>query len=154
MPLHLNEEDFDKFFPDALDEFPTPINEEHYIDAWLFNSLFNSLLATEEYLIEYKDNIEAPIGEDVLGIEGELEIAIPPARYPAYKFAMAWDPNLLEENIKAGEEIFGVTGTLAAGAGGVGVSAPLTYPVPFSFGATVALNNSITGVSVPSPNVV
>ena len=154
IPTHLNEGDYAKAFPPALDEFPTLVNEEHYIDAWHLNTIFNSLLATEQYLITYQGNIEAPIGDDILGIEGELEIAIPPARYPAYKFAMAWDPNLLEENIKAGEEIFGVTGTLAAGAGGVGVSAPLTYPVPFSFGATVALNNSITGVSVPSPNVV
>ena len=115
IPTHLNEGDYAKAFPPALDEFPTLVNEEHYIDAWHLNTIFNSLLATEQYLITYQGNIEAPIGDDILGIEGELEIAIPPALYPAYKFAMAWDSNLLAENIKLGETIFGVEGTMISG---------------------------------------
>ena len=132
VPTHLNEGDYPKAFPPGLDEFPSLVNEEHYIDAWHLNTIFNSLLATEQYLIDHQGNIEAPLGDDVLGIEGELVIAIPPARYPAYKFAMAWDSNLLEENIKAGETIFGVTGTLAAGGGTVSIG-----PTALSIDASV-----------------
>jgi hypothetical protein len=114
-PIHLAEDDYPKLFPAALDSFPTPVNDEHYIDAWLFNTLFNSLLTMEQYLIAHRSAIEAPYGDDILGEEGSLLIAIPPANYPSYKHALAWDSNLLEENIKAGETIFGVLGT-AAGA--------------------------------------
>ena len=109
--IHLTEGDYEKLFPPALDEFPTVIDGQHYIDAWILNSPFNSLLEIEQYLIDYQANIEAPIGDDIIGNEGSLEISIPAARYPAYKTAMAWDSNLLEENIKSGVTIFGVTGT-------------------------------------------
>ena len=112
IPVHLNEGDYAKLFPAAVDEFPTVTDSENYIDAWMLNSLFNSLLATEQYLIDHKATIEAPLGDNIIGIDGELEISIPSAFYPAYKFALAWDSNLLEENIKAGETIFGVTGTM------------------------------------------
>jgi hypothetical protein len=116
VPEHLLEGDYAKLFPNAADEFPAAINEEHYIDAWLINSAFASIIATEQYLIDNKANIEAEIGDDIIGVDGELEISIPAARYPAYKTALAWDSNLLEENIKNGETIFGVTGSLSGGA--------------------------------------
>jgi hypothetical protein len=58
------------------------------------------------------------IGDNILGADGQLEIPIPPATYPSYKTAMAWDSDLLEENIKKDVNIFGVTGTLEVGAGG------------------------------------
>ena len=139
IPTHLIEGDYPKAFPPDLDSFPTPINEEHYIDAWLLNSVFNSLLATEQYLIDHQGNIEAPLGDDVLGIEGELVIAIPPARYLSYHFAMAWDSDLLAENIKAGVTIFGVAGSLAAGGGPVAIS-----PIALS------LNAAVPTISVPA----
>jgi len=121
---HLNEDDYPKAFPPVLDTFPAVTDEEHYIDAWLLNTVFNSLLATEQYLIDWKQNIEAPIGEDVIGDDGQLEISIPSARYTGYETALAWDSNLLEENIKVGETIFGVTGTLAAIAGAIIIAVP------------------------------
>jgi hypothetical protein len=124
VPTHLTEGDYPKDFPPNLYQFPTVINEEHYIDAWLLNSVFNSLLATEQYLIDYKANIEADLGDDIIGIEGELEMIIPPARYAGYHFAMAWDSNLLEENIADGVTIFGVTGTLSPGGGPVSITPP------------------------------
>lgn len=133
-PAHLIEGDYPKAFPMAIDAFPTVTNEEHYIDAWMLNSVFNSLLAAEQYLIEYKDNIEAPVGEDILGEDGQLEISIPPARYPAYKTTVAWDSNLLEENILKDAIIFGVTGT----AGGI----PFTEVIPHVW--PLAATNSIT----------
>ena len=153
IPTHLNEGDYPKAFPPALDEFPTLVNEEHYIDAWHLNTIFNSLLATEQYLIDHLGNIEAPLGDDVLGIEGELEISIPPARYPSYKFAMAWDSNLLAENIKIGETIFGVLGSLAAAAGGVGLSVPSTWVTPFIYPPALSINSSVPAISIPSTTV-
>ena len=153
-PSHLTEGDYEKKFPPNLDEFPTPINEEHYIDAWLLNTVFSSLLATEQYLIENKANIEAPIGDDVLGIEGELVIAIPPARYPAYKFTLAWDSDLLEENIKSGITIFGILGTFLGGAGGLAISLPLNIVIPFIYPAAMDLNTSQPAVSIPTITVV
>jgi len=115
IPTHLTDTDYDKNFPPDLDEFPTVINEQHYIDAWILNTVFNSLLAVEQYLIDYKDNIEAALGEDVLGDDGQLEILIPSGRYTGYETATAWDSNLLEENIASGEVIFGITGSFAGG---------------------------------------
>ena len=118
IPAHLIEGNYPKAFPPDLDAFPTVTNEEHYIDAWILNSVFNSLLSIEQFLLAYPGGGGgAPTGNDVLGVEGELEIAIPPACYPAYKFATAWDSNLLEENIKEGVTIFGVVGSCACPAG-------------------------------------
>jgi len=114
IPTHLNESDYQKPFPADVDQFPTVINEQHYIDAWLINSAFNSLLAIEQFLLQYQSRIEAPDGQDVLGLEGALQIAIPPALYGPYKFAEAWDSNLLAENIAINETIFGVVGSLSA----------------------------------------
>ena len=154
IPTHLNEGDYPKAFPPALDEFPTLVNEEHYIDAWHLNTIFNSLLATEQYLIDHQGNIEAPLGDDVLGIEGELEIAIPPARYLPYHFAMAWDSDLLEENIKAGVNIFGVVGSLAAGAGGIAVSIPAVAAIAdgwvYRTPPTLTIDAAVPAVAVPA----
>ena len=111
IPYHLTESDYPKGFPPSLDVFAHPINEEHYIDAWIINSAFNSLKAVEQYLIDHMANITAPVGDDVVGEEGSLIISIPPACYPSYKFAMAWDSQLLAENIKQGVNIFGIEGT-------------------------------------------
>ncbi|TRZ85017.1 hypothetical protein D4R89_12945 [bacterium] len=138
VPTHLSEGDYLKAFPPNLDAFPTVINEEHYIDAWILNSVFNSLLATEQYLITWKENIEADLGGDVLGVEGELDIVIPEARYSGYHLATAWDSNLLEENIADGVTIFGVTGSMTPGGGPVSItpatfvmdSAVPTFPAP------------------------
>jgi len=124
IPAHLIEGNYPKNFPPDLDEFPAPVNEEHYIDAWLLNTTFNSLLAIEQYLIDHHDNIEAALGDDILGNDGQLEIDIPEARYLPYKHALAWDSNLLEENIAEGVTIFGVLGTFEGGAGLVSITAP------------------------------
>ena len=113
MPIvtHLIAGNYPKAFPPALDSFPTVTNEEHYIDAWILNSVFNSLLAIEQFLLDYTAFLSITAGDDVIGNEGSLIISIPAALYPSYKTAMAWDSNLLEENIKAGVTIFGITGT-------------------------------------------
>ena len=139
VPTHLTEGDYPKNFPPNLDQFPTVINEEHYIDAWLLNSVFNSLLATEQYLIDYKLNIEAAIGEDIIGDEGNPEISIPAGRYSGYETALAWDSDLLEENIAVGVTIFGVTGTLAAGGGPVAITPP-----------ALAIDTAVPAISVPT----
>lgn len=148
-PAHLDEDDYLKAFPQDLDAFPTPVNDEHYIDAWLFNTLFASLLATEQYLIDHKDNIEAPIGDNVLGEDGQLEVSIPPARYPDYKSAMAWDSNLLEENIVSGKTIFGIAGAAVSGAGGVGITTPTFLVI-----AEDIVNITPPGVSMDTSRII
>ncbi len=115
VPTHLVEGDFLKSFPADVDEFPTVTNEENYIDAWLLNSAFNSLTEIETYLLAHRDAIEAVLRGDIIGIEGDPLIAIPPGLYPSYRSALAWDSNLLAENIADGVTIFGVLGTLTAG---------------------------------------
>ena len=141
-PIHIDEADYTKNFPPDLDEFPSVENDEHYIDAWLLNTVFNSLLATEQYLIDNKANIEAPLGDDILGIEGNPEISIPAARYTAYKSALAWDSNLLEENIAEGITIFGVTGSFEGG---------VTLPVITA--PTHAMLSAVPAVSLPAVSV-
>ena len=156
MPVtfHLIEGDYPKEFPPGLDEFPTVIDEEHFIDAWMLNSVYNSLLALEQYLLNYKENIEAPLGNDIIGEDGQLLISIPPALYRAYKFAMAWDSDLLEENIKAGVNIFGVVGILAAGLGGVSISLPSLFIVPIITPPALSQDAAIPAISLPTLGVV
>ena len=56
----------------------------------------------------------APLdGDNVLGTEGALEIAIPEANYPDGKTATARDADLTVGNIKSGVTIFGKLGTHA-----------------------------------------
>jgi len=109
---HLIETNFDKLFPAAVDEFPSPVNDDNYIDAWLLNSVFSSLTEIETYLLFYKDTIEAPLGVDILGADGSLIIDIPAARYPSGLTASARDSFLLDHNIKKDVTIFGVEGSL------------------------------------------
>lgn len=114
MAVHLTETDYEKNFPPGLDEFPVPVNDENYIDAWLLNTAFNSLSAIETYLLLYKDTIETPLGDDVTGANGILDIDIPAARYPAGKQTHASDTNLVAGNIAKDINIFGITGNLIA----------------------------------------
>lgn len=153
IPSHLTEGDYDKLFPAGLDEFPEVGDDAHYIDAWLLNSAFNSLLAVEQYLIDHKTSIEAPIGDDIIGEEGQFEIPIPSAYYPSYKTCLAWDSNLLEENIKLGESIFGVVGSLDVGVGGLLASLPILWVTPFVIPPSLSLDSSRPVVSVPSTTV-
>lgn len=113
-PTHLNEGDYAKLFPEAVDEFPTVINEQHYIDAWMLNSIFRSLEATEQYVLDYLTGANQPPGYNIIGADGQYLLPIPPGLYGSYLFALAWDSELLAENIKAGVEIFGVLGTLTS----------------------------------------
>jgi hypothetical protein len=115
VPVHLIEGDYPKEFPSDLDSFPTVLDNEHYIDAWLLNSAFSSLSAIEGYLIGWRGNIERPLGTDIEGYNGVLDIPIPEAYYPAGLYCHAHDANLVAENIKADVDIFGVIGSLAGG---------------------------------------
>ena len=150
---HLIETDFDKLFPAGLDEFPTPENDVNFIDAWLFNTAFASLTEIEEYLITHKDNIEAALGDDILGVNGVLAIDIPAARYPAGKIAMARDTDLIAENIKSGINIFGIDGSLAAGGAGgfsdeVAVTKIEEAPIAINPPEGIISNNMISQTSV------
>ena len=154
LPVHLTEADYQKLFPQGVDEFPSVINEQHYIDAWLLNTAFASLEEIETYLLTYQANIEALIGNDIIGDDGNPIINIPAARYPAYKTAMAWDSELLEENIKKDITIFGVTGTLLSGSGGINISIPTAAAIDnawvYSTPPTLTIDSSIPSVAAPT----
>ena len=122
MPVHLNEDDFLKQFPAGLDEFPTLIDREHYIDAWHLNTIFDSILRIEQYYLDHKESIEAAAMDSFEGADGLAVIPIPAGRYAAGKTCTAVDANLLDSNIKDGVTIFGVTGALTSGGGGPEVS--------------------------------
>ena len=150
---HLIETDFDKLFPAAVDEFPSPVNDDNYIDAWLLNSVFSSLTEIETYILLYKDTIEAPLGEDVLGDEGSLVVDIPAARYPAGKITQARDTNLIGSNIVSGVSIFGVDGSYeAGGTGGFNDAVTLDLieeaPVSIDPPSGIMSNNMLTQKSV------
>lgn len=158
MVVHLIENDFEKLFPAGVDEFPSPVNDDNYIDAWLLNTAFNSLSAIETYLLLYKSTIESPLGDDILGDDGSLAIAIPAARYPAGRIAMARDTDLIGSNIKTGVNIFGVDGSMeVGGAGGFadGVTLDLIEEDPIAIDPTVAIisDNMISqkSLTVTSP---
>jgi len=87
---------------------------------------------TTDYIEESEDYAErggeTPLtGEDVIGGEGELVLAIPAANYPAGKTATAKDADLTAGNIKSGVDIFGILGTLSAG--GLEISQVLSMEV-------------------------
>ena len=119
VPTHLTEGDYDKNFPEAVDEFPEVIDGEHYIDAWLLNSAFSSLSALQAYLITWRSRMELVLGQDIIGDDGVALVSIPEGCYIGYKTAFAWDSNLLAENIVEGVTIFGVEGTAVIGGGQV-----------------------------------
>jgi hypothetical protein len=134
-PTHLIEADYEKLFPYDIDEFPTPEDGHHYIDAWLLNSAFSSLAAIQGYLIGWSPNFTNPLGDSVTGQDGQLVIDIPQACYGPYKTATAFDSNLIGANIADGVSIFGVSGS----------HAPLT-------GDNVAGDNGALVISIPAGN--
>ena len=122
MPSHLDEDDYLKQFPAGLDEFPTLIDREHYIDAWQLNTIFDSILRIEQYYLDHKESIEAASMDSFEGADGVSVISIPAGRYDAGKTCTAVDANLVESNIKKDVVLFGVTGALEAAGGGPEVS--------------------------------
>jgi len=65
-------------------------------------------------------------GDNILGDEGALVMAIPATNYPAGKTATARDADLTAGNIKNGVTIFGVTGTLEGTDQYIGTFYPLS----------------------------
>ncbi len=124
---HLTESDYTKTFPEAVDEFPAVEDQQHYIDAWELNSLFNSIKTTQEYLITYKAGIEATVKDSYSGADGVKVVPIPAGRYPAGKTCTAQDADLVAANIKDGVTIFGILGSLSAG--GIEISQVLSMEV-------------------------
>lgn len=157
MTTHLIESDFQKSFPSGLDEFPTPADDDNFIDAWLLNTAFSSLTAIETYLLLYKSTIESPLGDDLVGDDGSLVIDIPAARYPAGLTATASDSALLPGHILSGISIFGVAGSLVISSGSSIVAIPssdILAPGPafidsdnFDFSASTPLQTSHTATS-------
>ena len=95
---------------------------------------------TVDYIEESEDYAErggeTPVtGDDVLGEDGALVIAIPEANYPAGKKTTARDAALTAGNIKNGVNIFGVEG----------VHAPLN-------GTNITGNEGQPVISIPAAN--
>lgn len=155
MPIHLDEDDFLKQFPAGLDEFPSLIDREHYIDAWHLNTIFDSILRIEQYYLDHKESIEAASMDSFEGSDGVSVISIPAGRYGSGKTCTAVDALLLAGNIKSGVTIFGVEGSLSAGGGGPALPAPscsataggLVYSTP------PALSVPKSSLTMPAPSV-
>ena len=87
----------------------------------------------------------APLtGDNVTGTEGELEMSIPAANYPAGKKATAQDADLLAANIANGITIFGVTGSLEA----VDIHDRIFFPKAGGDDGFVSSGGSFTSISL------
>lgn len=154
---HLIEANFYKLFPGGVDEFPTPVNCDNYIDAWLLKSAFSSLTEIETYLLFYKAAIEAPLGDDILGDDGSLAIDIPAARYPSGKITMARDSSLIDSNIRSGVNIFGVTGSLVISGGGMAISLPEVASIADAWvyldAPSMTINTTVPAVAAPAVSI-
>lgn len=154
MPSHLSEDDYLKQFPTGLDEFPTLVDRDHYIDAWHLNTIFDSILRIEQYYLDHKESIEAASMDSFEGADGLALIPIPAGRYDAGKTCKAVDSDLVAANIKDGVTIFGVSGILSAG-----VEKSILISVATSFigdgfvyGAGAGLDAFSTPVTVSTPS--
>ena len=154
MPSHLNEDDYLKQFPAGLDEFPTLVDRDQYIDAWHLNTIFDSILRIEQYYLDHQESIEAAAMDSFEGADGLAVIPVPAGRYATGKTCTAVDADLIPANIKSGVTIFGVDGSLTAGGSGVPaivlsatfVADALVYATP------PALDVSTAVPSLPAPS--
>ena len=154
MPSHLSEDDYIKQFPAGLDEFPTLVDRDHYIDAWHLNTIFDSILRIEQYYLDHKESIEAPSMDSFEGADGLAVIPVPAGRYAAGKTCTAVDADLIAANIKDGVTIFGVAGALKTDGGDfVDASVSTSYTADaWKFATPAALDAaaSIASISAPS----
>jgi hypothetical protein len=58
MYLHEKATNYHLLFPQQLDVFPLMVQKRTFIDAWILNMIYASLLNVEQYLITNKINIE------------------------------------------------------------------------------------------------
>ena len=154
MPSHLSEDDYLKQFPAGLDEFPTLVDRDHYIDAWHLNTIFDSILRIEQYYLDHKESIEAASMESFEGADGLALIPIPAGRYDAGKTCKAVDSDLVAANIKDGVTIFGVSGILSAGVEkSILISVATSFVADvFVYGAGTDLDAFSTPVTVSAPS--
>lgn len=157
MPSHLDEDDYLKQFPAGLDEFPTLVDRDHYIDAWHLNTIFDSILRIEQYYLDHKESIEAASMDSFEGADGLAVIPVPAGRYAPGKTCSAVDANLLDYNIKDGVTIFGVAGVFTSGGGDfVDASVSTSYLADawkFATPATLDAAAGIASISAPSASV-
>ena len=156
MPSHLDEDDYLKQFPAGLDEFPTLVDRDHYIDAWHLNTIFDSILRIEQYYLDHKESIEAASMDSFEGADGLAVIPVPAGRYAAGKTCTAVDADLVAGNIKSGVSIFGVAGALSSGGGGPEVSLVSAVFLADTLVATsppgLDAASGFASVGVPSPS--
>lgn len=154
MPSHLSEDDYLKQFPAGLDEFPTLVDRDHYIDAWHLNTIFDSILRIEQYYLDHKESIEAASMDSFEGADGLALIPIPAGRYDAGKTCTAVDSDLVAANIKDGVTIFGVSGILSAGVEkSILISVATSFiGDAFVYGAGAGLDAFSTPVTVSTPS--
>ena len=154
MPSHLSEDDYIKQFPAGLDEFPTLVDRDHYIDAWHLNTIFDSILRIEQYYLDHQESIEAASMDSFEGADGLAVIPVPAGRYAAGKTCTAVDADLIAANIKDGVTIFGVAGALKTDGGDfVDASVSTSYTADaWKFATPDALDATagIASISAPS----
>lgn len=56
--IHEKATNYHLLFPQQLDVFPVMVQKRTFIDAWIMNFIYQALLNMEQYLIDYKINIE------------------------------------------------------------------------------------------------
>lgn len=154
MPSHLSEDDYIKQFPAGLDEFPTLVDRDHYIDAWHLNTIFDSILRIEQYYLDHKESIEAPSMDSFEGADGLAVIPVPAGRYAAGKTCTAVDADLIAANIKDGVTIFGVAGALKTDGGDfVDASVSTSYTADaWKFATPAALDAAADIASISAPS--
>lgn len=154
MPSHLDEDDYLKQFPAGLDEFPTLVDRDHYIDAWHLNTIFDSILRIEQYYLDHQESIEAASMDSFEGADGLAVIPVPAGRYAAGKTCTAVDADLIAANIKDGVTIFGVAGALKTDGGDfVDASVSTSYTADawkFATPDTLDAAAGIASISAPS----
>jgi len=52
MPTHLEEEDYPLTFPASADVFPSLVDLNHYIDAWILNNVHESINSIQDLLLD------------------------------------------------------------------------------------------------------
>ena len=61
MYYHLNPDDYVQHCPEAVDELPCLIDKRTYLDAWIFNRMYDTIQNLETWILDNKAKIEVTL---------------------------------------------------------------------------------------------